>query len=268
MVDTKRSPKVVVSLTSYPLRIDTVAQSIKTMLSQTVKPDIFYLWLSYEDFPKGDKSIPRSLRRLKRKGLTIRYVDDDLESHNKYYWAYREHPEDIIITVDDDIIYRPEVLETLLDSYERNPHAVSAMRAHRIKFDEDGNIKPYMEWQFEYMDELHVPRMDLLATGVCGVLYPPHSLDCEILTLDNIKNTCLFADDIWLKVLELANNVPVVVCSDYLPTHEMIDGTQEVALWHVNNEQGGNDKEIAEVFSLYNEMYGKEDTLISRIQAS
>ena len=42
-----------------------------------------------------------------KRGLTIRFCED-LKAHKKYYYAFKEYPDDIVITVDDDVIYPQE----------------------------------------------------------------------------------------------------------------------------------------------------------------
>lgn len=258
-------PRLIVTLTSYPPRMHYVGRSLATIFEQTVQPDEVYLWLIASDFPEGLSSLPEDVLELRReKGLKIRFADIDLKVHNKYFWTLREHNDDIIVTVDDDVLYRPNVLEKLMESHRAHPEAVSAMRAHLMTFNEDGSFRPYTDWIFEYAEELGTPRMDLLATGVCGVLYPPHSLDSELMTIEQVQNTCIEADDIWLKVIELSKNIPVVVCSDDRPSHVMVDGSQDAARWPHMNAGGGNDATIAQVFAAHNEHFGADDTLMSR----
>lgn len=262
----ENGPRVIVTLTSYPPRMQHVGRSLETIFNQTRIPDAVYLWLIASDFPEGLASLPEDVLALRKKGLEVRFADIDLKVHNKYFWTLREHNDDIIITVDDDVLYRPTVLETLLDSYRSNPQAVSAMRAHRITFDETGAIRPYTDWVFEYTEQLGQPRMDLLATGVCGVLYPPHSLDSDLMTVDEIQKTCIEADDIWLKVIELTKGIPVVVCDDEKPSHILVGGSQAVARWPHMNEGGGNDVQIKNALAAHNEYCGENDTLIDRIR--
>ena len=56
----KRSQKVIVSLTSYPKRINTVWITIETLLRQSFKPDKIILWLATDQFD-GIESLPTEL---------------------------------------------------------------------------------------------------------------------------------------------------------------------------------------------------------------
>ena len=71
---------VIVSLTTYPGRIDQVWKTISSLLNQTLKPKRVILWLAKEQFPAG--KLPESVQRLTTRGLEICYCED-LKSHKK-----------------------------------------------------------------------------------------------------------------------------------------------------------------------------------------
>lgn len=75
----KREQKIIVSLTSFPKRIDTLWITIETLLRQSMKPDEIILWLAEEQF-NGIDSLPKALLEQQKRGLTIRFCDD-LRSH-------------------------------------------------------------------------------------------------------------------------------------------------------------------------------------------
>ena len=90
----------------------------------------------------------------------------------------QEYPEDIVMTVDDDVYYSPQLIEALINSYVVNQNAVSCAVANRIKMS-DGRICEYESWP--HNDRLYagVPQMDIMPVGVGGVLYPPGILPKE-----------------------------------------------------------------------------------------
>lgn len=81
-------------------------------------------------------------------GIQIEWTPDDLRPHKKYYYAMQKWPEDIIVTVDDDILCPPDMLERLCRSYQRWPHAVSTLRAHLMQFGQEGYLQPYGLWRY------------------------------------------------------------------------------------------------------------------------
>ena len=125
--DAKESPLVIVSLTSFPARIKKVWLVIETILRQSQKPDKIILWLSKEQFPSLEILPPRLLGQQKR-GLQIRLVDGDLKSHKKYYYTLHEFPNDIMITIDDDIFYRSTMIEDLYNYSIRFSNTVISQR--------------------------------------------------------------------------------------------------------------------------------------------
>jgi len=259
----KRSPRIIASLTSYPGRIDKVKNAIITLLKQTMKPDMIILWLAEDEFRNREKDLPTDLLQLKKKGLTIRWCED-LKSHKKYYYAMKEYPDDIIITFDDDLYYHPDTIKLLYESYKKFPNAVSALRTHLITFDATGNIMPYAEFKLEQSELIGVPSMRLFSTSGAGTLYPPHCMHEELFNKDAIFNTCKYADDIWLKIMQVMKGTPTVQAA---PKKNLcyIEGTQAQALHRNNLKNGGNDVQLLKVLERYNKYFGKDDTLVDRI---
>lgn len=236
----QRKVRIIVSLTSYLARIQFAAPCIYSILHQTVKPDMVLLWLSEADFPRKEKELPKELLDMQELGLEIRWCREDLKPHKKYYYAMKQYPEDIVITVDDDVIYRPHLIEDLYKAYQKKPDSVYTTRARKIGMDQDGNLLPYNDWKLYEEGPAEGPDYRLAATGVGGVLYPPHCLDEEVFNQDEIKELCLFTDDIWLKLMQLKKNIPVTKISwPYSLTY--VEGSQENALYLCNMGQNQND---------------------------
>lgn len=260
-----REHKIILSLTSFPARIHEVPTTILALLQQTMKPDRIILWLTNEEFPGGEAGLPRRLLRLKKYGLEIMF-GENLRAHTKYFNTMKLFPDDLVITVDDDIHYPLDLVEVLYQSYLRHPNAVSAMRAHLITYDEDGELLPYDSWKYQYRDIVDVPMMGLFATGVGGVLYPPHCMHKELYNLDKLKSLAFMNDDIWLKFMQVMNRTPVVLATDSTKL-EFVGNTQDVGLCYTNVRDGGNDEILENMMSAYNEFFGKGDTLLSRMKS-
>jgi len=263
--DKNRKHKIIISLTTYPARIDTVHIVLKQMLRQTLKPDRILLWLCDEQFP--NKELPDWVELYKHAGIEFCFCPVNLKPHTKYYYTIKENPNALVITVDDDIFYDEYLVEKLYNSYMQFPNAISAMRTHKIVFDRNDHICSYLRWKYECSDQIAQPSMKLFATGVGGVLYPPNSLHPEVFNLTGIKNTCLYNDDLWLKVMSLLQGTPVVLveCCKQL---RYIPGTQECeeTLSLSNNIGRRNDLILTNILQHYNEYYGKDDTVEKRIQ--
>ena len=235
----KRRQKIVVSLTSYPARIDTVWLTIETLLRQSMKPDELILWLADEQFPNKDL-LPKRLVNQTKRGLQIKFCDKDLKSHKKYYYTMKEYPEDIVILADDDIFYPYDTIEQLMKMHKKFPLDVCACTTQVIDPSIDAN--PIL-WRNPNVDEsiIHSSRVQVF-TG-SGSLFPPHSLSENFLDSDAIMKYCLFADDMWLTFNALANNTRITSFPKWRSFPVMIYNTSKTGLWNINFSEGQNDKQ-------------------------
>lgn len=243
---------VVVGLTSYPARIATVHRAVRSLFGQTRLPDKIVLYLAAQDFPGREKDLPEPLTSMLWHDFEIRWVEKDLKSHKKYYWALEEFADCLVVTVDDDLLYRKTMIEELVAAHEAHPGAIIASRAHLMTFTEDGTLRAYDEWisdaPRDYPALVGTPSMRLFATTGAGTLFIPELLPELARNASVIEDCCLYADDIWLKVVEAAVGVPVVPVTS---NQDLIyvDGTQEQGLWATRNSLGGNDDALAKVLA-------------------
>lgn len=262
----KLNHKLIVSLTTYPARIKYVRQVLDTIYAQTKQADKVILWLAEEQFPLKEKALPQELLELVlAQKLTVRWCPD-LKPHKKYFYALQEHPEDLIVTIDDDLLYHPQLLDRLYNSYLRHPKAVSAARAHLITISEGKGILPYKYWIKEIDAHIDEPSMQLLCTGGAGALYPPHIFNSDLFDKEAIMNTCLFADDLWLKTMELISDVPVVVVEPYSGLH-YVPGSQTEALCHQNIDENQNDHQLFKINTWANQHY-ENNILLKKLTQS
>ena len=241
--------RVIVSLTSYPQRIDYVADVVRSLFAQLQLPDLTVLYLSEDQFPDGVKSLPPSLTSCLGRDFQIRWVRGDMRSHKKYLYAVRDFPEDLVITVDDDIVCRNTLVGDLLSAHTRHPHAVAAIRTHLMEFDSNGVLLPYSSWQMEVGNprpELcDRPSMRLFGTSGAGMLFPPGSLPAAAFDPGTIGEACPNADDVWLKAMTAIAGYPTVSVAGWQGV-DCIEGSQETSLW-ATNQRGGNDDAIRKV---------------------
>lgn len=196
--------QVVVSLTSFPKRIPTLHLVIECLLRQTVKPDKIVLYLTRSQVSSID-SLPSSLLDLCNRGLEIVLCPDEIRSHTKYFYAMQQFPEDIVITVDDDLFYRSDLVESLLKNHETHPNAIIANWTKEII---PGKTR-YTEWPDNHIPHLPHENRNQLVLGVSGVLYPPHSLDEDVFNVEKIINLSLTADDVWLTAMARKKGTPI-----------------------------------------------------------
>lgn len=240
------SRRLIVSLTTYPRRIGLIPQVLQSIYAQTRQPDEIVLWLAESQFPHREEDLPGDVRKLAEENrLTIRWCED-LKAHKKYFFAMQEFPDDLIVTIDDDLTYSKDMLSSLYASYLLYPEAVSTVRAHLVMLDEDKKIMPYQAWIQETDTCIHEPCMQLMATGGAGVLYPPHLFRKEFFDREAVMENSPYADDLWLKAMQLASDVPVVVARPHEQLQYLPD-SQEEALHLINVRKNQNDVQLAQI---------------------
>lgn len=243
---------VIISLTSHPGRINTIDKCINSLLNQSVVPKKIILWLSKKQFPGLDKDLPKGLLNLTtNKIFEIRWTEDDLGPHKKYYYVMQEFKEIPIIIVDDDVCYDKNFVKVLMKSYKKFPKCISCMRANFMMFKPDGNLREYKSWLMGYRILLDIPSYQLMPTGIGGVLYPPNILSRDTFNKKAIIENAFYCDDLWLKFNAVKNDIKTVIPMDYT-SYKEIPNTQEVALWRLNVTKNNNDICIKNIINYYN----------------
>lgn len=105
-------------MTSYKGRITNVSKVIFSILNNTMKPDKIVLNLAIEEFKNKEKDLPEDLQMLQENGLLeIWWVDKNIKQFKKIIPTLERYPNDVIISIDDDLIYPPEFIETIYNDY-------------------------------------------------------------------------------------------------------------------------------------------------------
>ena len=242
--------KIIASLTSYDFRIENCWIAIESIFRQKIKPDKIVLWISNDDRNYVSKN--KFLNKQITKGLEINFVDD-IKAHTKYFYSFQKYPNDLIVTFDDDIFYSKNTLSELLETKNLFPNCVVSNRCHEIKLNEKkNNIKSYSLWSHQIL-KVHEPSHLLLATGVGAVLYDPSLFKDEVLNLNSIIENSKYADDIWLKIMEIISNIKVVQTKlKSFNGHQFrILRSQTRGLQDINIGENMNDKQLFQTLKRY-----------------
>lgn len=188
---------LVVSLTSFPNRINRVWMTIESMLRQTTKPKYIVLWLSREQFPNEEKDLPRSLVNQTERGLLIRFVDGNARSHKKYYYAFKEYAEYSVVTIDDDLLFPSYFIQSIYACSLSHPQDVIA--SFGSKFYWDDNKEQIIE--IPGSPKCGLSRYDYFFGSGAGTLFKPDLLKSQLDTLTRIQEICPTADDVYLNAL-------------------------------------------------------------------
>lgn len=244
--NSKTKMRLIISLTTFPGRINRIWIVIESLLRQKLKPDMIILWLAKEQFASIEK-LPAKLLHQRNRGLEIRLCEGDLKSHKKYYYALKEFPDDILITVDDDIIYPSTMLQMLVELNKKYPSTICCHRARIIKT-ENKNVSPYIEWK-EAIGQTY-PGFNIFFTSGGGTLFPPNSFYSDVLNENIFMKYCFYADDIWLNIMSRLKDTEIVK-SDYYSFLLPVYYLHNINLSSLNVEKAENDKQLKAVQQYY-----------------
>lgn len=248
-----RDKKIIVSLTSYPLRMNDAKYAIYSLLKQKFRPDKLILWLAEEEFPNLEKDIPIELLNLTRYGLEIRWYHN-VYSYKKLIPVLKEFPEEIIVTADDDIYYPDDWLMKLYKTYLENQDNIIVHRARKMFFKDYTTFTDYNSWEL-ITNSCEASYMTFM-TGAGGILYPPHALYEEVFNEKNFLELCKYGDDIWFWAMAVLNYTKFKVVDDcyydliYINPARELNLINETTLWLINRK-GSNDKHINDVIKKY-----------------
>lgn len=235
----KRDTKIIVSLTSFPQRINIVVKTIKTLLTQTLKPDMIILWLATEQFPNREKDLPKELLDLCEYGLTIDWYKD-IRSYKKIIPTLKKYPDSVIITTDDDIYYAENTIETLYQSYLNHPNEIQAHRCDWIEYNKSYDsitwLKTKKLFEDRHRDEASFHQR---LTGYGAVLYPPDSLYKDVTNEELIAKTIPTHDDIWLWAMAVLAGTKTRLVKGYSESINYVEDSQQYGLCKINKKGVG-----------------------------
>lgn len=231
-----------VTLTTHGARIDTVHITIESISRGRSRPKTLSLFVS-DDLPTS--TLPRTLRRLAKRGLSINAVPD-VGPHTKYHPHLSNGPfSRPLVTADDDVIYGKAWLADLVNAHLETPNVIVAHRAH-VFVVRDSKPDPYHLWPSAADTE---PSLRNFGTGVGGVLYPAAYLEHLKLAGMGFLNLCPKADDVWLHAIAVGAGFQTRQVRAYPIAIRNTPGSQTEALNTENVASRRNDLYISNVYS-------------------
>lgn len=244
----EREKKVIVSLTSFPARIENVYLTIYSLFLQTYKPDRIVLWLAESQFQ--DKQLPDTLLELQKRGLEIKFCLD-YKSHKKYYWALQEQQEnEVVITFDDDIIYDLRSIERAMKSHHIYPKSIVVNMSRRVALSHDNDVLSYKYWKPNIRLGRKPSFRNSPLTG-SGCLYPFNVLRKSAFDFETIQRLAFNVDDLWIYVQSVLSDTTIVAVNNQAKSFTTTTGSQEFKLTDLNCAGGGNDVAIKKLLSYY-----------------
>ena len=223
LIANKKQVPVIVSLASIPSRLNIVHLTIRSILNQDVLPEKIVLWL-HEDLKD---SIPKSLNVLVGDLFSIKYADY-FSSHRKLVEPLKLYPNKIIVTCDDDMMYRKNWLSKLYQAHENHPDHIVANQTRCITYGSDGELLSYKAWK-PNESGCQNPLLTL-PIGAGGTLYPPDSMHKTVFNQELFLQLTPKADDLWFKAMGLLKGTKSIQAQNIGKEPIPIWGSQKVSL--------------------------------------
>ncbi len=224
----KRTEKVIASMTSFPARIEYVHIALKSLMTQSYKPDRIVLWLAEEQFP--EHHLPQQLLKLQDYGLEINWCED-LYGHKKYFYCLlNQQPNEVIITFDDDIIYPVDAIKRLMNKHMQYPNCIVCERAQAIDYEKDGTLKNPGRWKTISKIGCRKPSYSLNPSPGGGCLIPYNSFYKDAKNAKKIKELAYKNDDLWYMFMAAQNGTKTIKTQKYHKPFSLISGSQTVQM--------------------------------------
>ena len=203
--------RVVISLTTHPTRVPKIGPCLQSLLSQDVMRDRTEVVVNLPTTYRGKKTefdettFPPEMRDER---VRFRYVED-VGPATKVVWTgldYVGRQNVAIVSVDDDISYKPYWLRILLQRWLGMPEQERAKTIVTVSgFDTIKNGQPsFTENIMTY------GRVNILE-GFGGVLYPSAFFEGGIIDwIKGVSRDCFIGDDFALSVWAVRRGISVV----------------------------------------------------------
>lgn len=232
---------LLISLTSYPARIDGVVHVLRSLIAQTVRAEALVLCLSSDQFPGQESDLPRSIRKMvDRRDVQILWQVGDIRSYKKLLPTLDMYPGKTIITVDDDTFYPRNLIEDLMHTSSLFPGCIVGTRGKLIRCSDVG-VEEYLSWG---VPKPHIASYEVFLTGVGGILYPPNSLCNRVTEYGLAYLLSPTADDIWFKAMSVLASTRSVTTLHSPSDFYTVRGTQSTSLTERNVLSGENDVQV------------------------
>lgn len=191
----------VVSIASYPERDPGLPAVFEALSKQSTSPRKWVLVLSVEDY---QQIIPSHLKQLEDRGLEIMWVKNNPFAVKKLIPVREAYPDVAIITLDDDIIYHPNLIKGLVEQSKRTPERVIGYTGKTI-VRKRGEIK--MQYRDDKSADSKTPSGQVYLIGKGGIFYPANSLHEKAFDIDAVSRIVPGrGSDFWFWAAAHANN--------------------------------------------------------------
>ena len=131
-------PKLIVSFTTWKKRHNCAAKMLENFKKQTIKPDKIYCWLSSDEY--SGENIPDSLKPFRDEGfIEIHWIKENIYPYKRYE-VFKNHINDFVFLIDDDIIYEPDYLKKMYNTALLHPSNIICFCGNSIEITKERQL--------------------------------------------------------------------------------------------------------------------------------
>lgn len=241
---------LVVSLTSYGQRLEELHYTLFSLVNQTIAPEKIIVNISYDD----EKYITDKLKLFTNYGVEYNFCED-IRSFKKLIPTMQRFPKKTIVTVDDDMYYEKDWLESLWNKHLDCPNMIVAHNIYKINYS-DSTLLPYDKWPHSIVTKDINYKNFFVGCG--GVLYPSNALYKDFDNKTLYQNLTPFADDIWFYFMAYLQGTKITqpnkphIKFHYVNPYREYGIIEGKTLTQENVGLGKNDEQFKNVLSYYN----------------
>lgn len=242
--------KIILSMATMPSRKVRLLENLPSIYGQSYDFDILILNIN-NNVTNEDMDWYNGLTAIYKKMIIVR-GDDKWKSCNKLLYALKQYPDDIIITIDDDIYYPKDCIRKLIQQYEITPQCIISHEINPMKI-KNGKLS--------YINgfDIKLKQREWGKYLSSCTLYPPHTFDNTDLYDYDKMMYCTNGnhDELWFWIHSTLNGVQCVGLN-YVKTFQYDIKTSwkenEYRLSNINSYQNTIDEYMDKI----NEMYGEK----------
>lgn len=189
------------SVTSTAQRLPLLRHTVNSIKYQVRRPDWFVVALSRDSFLQ-DAGLQQAPSWLTRAVDSIEWVPNTGPYRKLLPAISLATEEDIIVTIDDDVIYDDHWLRNVKQMCEEYPEQIVAARGRRIA------AGPYLGWPHVRLKSM---GGSLLPIGAGGIAYRKRLLNGDFLFDRAALDIAPASDDLWFRAASLIARTRAVV---------------------------------------------------------
>lgn len=193
--------RVVASLTTMPDRYDKVVRTVRTIAAQTYPLDAIYLGLPTHS-RRLNIPYPEISPELKKLVTVVPCTDFGPITKLMCALLVEQDPDTVIITFDDDMLYNPRTVETLMERHKQYPNSALGSSGMLLRYNcPMCAITPNQDTAIFRMPKFHIPdegrRVDSIY-GYSGALYVRKFFPCVSELEEKFLNYALDNNDSFM----------------------------------------------------------------------